>query len=43
MNNSAQPSTPSGAPISTTKATGHELQKHDKFTRYEHTASAWGV
>ena len=35
MTNSAEPSTPSG-PFrnSTTKATDHELQKYDNFTRY---------
>ena len=32
----AEPSTPSGPPVSITKATDHELQKHDKFTRYGH-------
>src|SRR6266404_2602606 len=35
MTTSAEPSTPSGsAAASTTKATDHELQKYDIFTRY---------
>ncbi|MHC2256871.1 hypothetical protein ACVILK_006563 [Bradyrhizobium embrapense] len=35
MINQGKPSTPSGSPAkSQTKATDHELQKHDIFTRY---------
>jgi hypothetical protein len=35
MTNPAEPSTPSGSSEkSTTKATDHELQKYDIFTRY---------
>ena len=37
MTNPAEPSTPSGSSEkSTTKATDHELQKYDIFTRYGH-------
>mgnify|MGYP006876735637 CR=1 FL=1 len=36
MTEPAMPSTPSGPPQSATKATDHELPKHDKFTRYGH-------
>jgi hypothetical protein len=34
MTKPAEPSTPSGSSATTTKATDHELQKHDIFTRY---------
>ena len=34
MTKPAEPSTPSGSSATTTKATDHELQKHDNFTRY---------
>ena len=40
MTNPAEPSTPSGSSeTSTTKATDHELQKYDIFTRYGHDAA----
>ena len=40
MTNPEQPSTPSGSSeTSTTKATDHELQEYDIFTRYGHTAT----
>lgn len=44
MTNSAEPSTPSG-PFrnSTTKATDHELQKYDNFTRYGHGQTTHNV
>jgi hypothetical protein len=42
MTTSAEPSTPSGLlRNSTTKATDHELQKYDNFTRYEHRVLAF--
>jgi hypothetical protein len=34
MTTLAEPSTPSGSSPTTKKATDHELQKHDNFTRY---------
>jgi len=42
MTNPAEPSTPSGSSSEnkTTKATDHELQGYDIFTRYGH--SPWG-
>jgi hypothetical protein len=36
MTKLAEPSTPSGSSTTTMKATDHELQKHDNFTRYRH-------
>jgi hypothetical protein len=37
MTKLAEPSTPSGlVQYQATKATDHELPKHDKFTRYGH-------
>jgi hypothetical protein len=34
MTKPAEPSTPSGPSATTMKATDHELQKYDNFTRY---------
>jgi hypothetical protein len=43
MTNPAEPSTPSGSSEkSTTKATDHELQKYDIFTRYGQPARSTG-
>jgi hypothetical protein len=40
MTQPARPSTPSGpAATSTMKATNHQLQKHDKFTRYQRSGA----
>jgi hypothetical protein len=40
MTKLAEPSTPSGSFPTTKKATDHELQKHDIFTRYGHRTIA---
>ena len=44
MTNPEQPSTPSGSSeTSTTKATDHELQEYDIFTRYGQAGTEIGV